>query len=110
MTASNIQGTGVQNLLNALRMGCAEMSGMEFGPNLCRRLRASSVDSPVVDKFGRTAVAGRGDEGERMAAGVITRGSEPNRIMPLPFAGISILGFWVIDNILHTSCYWDEQF
>jgi hypothetical protein len=46
---------------------------MEFGPNLLRRLPASALERPLVDKLGGTVVAGRGDGRETMAAGVITR-------------------------------------
>jgi hypothetical protein len=73
MTASSIHGTGAQNLLKALRMRCAEVSGMEFGPNLFRRIPASALERPLVDKLGGTVVAGKGEGRETVAAGVITR-------------------------------------
>jgi len=44
---------------------------MEFGPNLLRRLPASALERPLVDKIEGTVVDGRGDGSERMAAGVI---------------------------------------
>ena len=47
MAASSIHGTGAQNFSNAMRRGCALVSGMEFGPNFSRRRRASSLVRPV---------------------------------------------------------------
>jgi hypothetical protein len=46
---------------------------MEFGPNLFRRIPASALERPLVDKLGGTVVAGKGEGRETVAAGVITR-------------------------------------
>ena len=45
--ASSIQGTGAQNLANALRIGCSAVSGIEFGPELFRRACASMAVRPT---------------------------------------------------------------
>ena len=47
MDASSSHGTGAQNLANALRSGCADVSGIRLRPSFSRRARASSPVSPI---------------------------------------------------------------
>src|SRR5208283_1517649 len=49
IAASSIQGTGVQNLLNAERNGCTAVSGVALGPNFLSRMAASSLVRPLTD-------------------------------------------------------------
>src|SRR5579863_2261243 len=47
IAASSIHGTGVQNLLNAERSGCAAVSGIALGPYFLSRIAASSLVRPL---------------------------------------------------------------
>lgn len=47
IAASSIHGTGAQNLVKALVSGCRAVSGIAFGPDFSKRIRASSLVRPV---------------------------------------------------------------
>ena len=47
IAASSSQGTGAQNLANAFRKRCAEVSGMAFGPSFCNCAAAAAEVSPA---------------------------------------------------------------
>jgi hypothetical protein len=47
-----MQGTGAQNLPNALRTAWADVSGIEFGPNFRKRMSASSLVNPDIPVLG----------------------------------------------------------
>ena len=67
MAASSIHGTGAQNLPSAARNGCAEVSGIAFGPDAANLPRASALLRPPA--------GGAGDAGGEPATFVAGLGS-----------------------------------
>ena len=51
VAASSIQGIGVQNLVSARHRGFSAVSGMELGPDVSNRCRASSLVRPFAIGF-----------------------------------------------------------
>ena len=49
IAASSIQGIGAHSFSIAIRAGCADVSGIELGPNWADKRRASSLVRPLGD-------------------------------------------------------------
>src|SRR5580658_1791420 len=97
--ASNIQGTGAQNLASAMRNGRIAVSGIALGPYFASRARTSSLvrsrerlSSPL------TCGAFAGMDGLEMGGGIVAQGPSNRDIYRSRYfaeSGDAVLFTWV---------------